>query len=507
MSGASVTDMASASRVFELSGMLSALATLDPDRAALKDHRGTVSRAGLARLADAAAVWLEQQGVRRGDRVLVRANADRTTVAALFGCLRIGAVFVPYATDTTRYQLEHFLADAEPAVLLTDDSSQLDWAGVRSGSPEDLVAAADLTTALEVRGRTVAADDLALLIYTSGSTSRPKAVAATHAQVAFAIRAVASRVRYQAEDVVFCRLPLSFDYGLYQTFLTFRVGGTLVLADGSHDPRLLADLAANGVTVLPVVPSLATMLLTLARRRADRPVPTSLRLITNTGEYLSPAVAEELRRVFPRAGVQMMFGTTECKRIAVLEVDGDRERPGSVGRALPGTSVHILDAEGRDLPPGRTGEIGVRGPHLMAGYWRAPELTAERFRVDDAGGRILLTGDFGRVDEDGYLYFEGRRDHLFKLRGVRTSTVEIEDAAIAIPQVTQAAVVPPAPGRDAVLWVVASATPEDVLAGLRDRLGPAKVPPACRVIDVMPLTANGKVDRHSLRRLVDGGRT
>lgn len=486
----------------ELRDLPAVLAAHAPDRAALSDRGGTVSRAELLRLADAAAGWLTDRGVRRGDRVLVRADADRTTVAALFGCLRVGAVFVPYGTDTTPYQLDHLLADAEPALLLSDEVRQLDRAGVPGGTPAELRAAAE--TAPDVPDRVIAPDDLALLLYTSGSTARPKAVACTHAQVSFAARAVAAGVRYHAEDVVFCRLPLSFDYGLYQTFLTFLAGGTLVLSDPSRDSRLLSDLAAHGATVLPLVPSLATMLLTLARR-AGRPDLPRLRLFTNTGEHLPATAAAALRRAFPTAGVQLMFGTTECKRITVLEVDGDLERPGSVGRPLPGTSVRILGADGQELPPGRTGEISVRGPHLMAGYWRAPELTAERYRVDETGERFLLTGDFGHVDADGHLYFDGRRDHLFKLRGVRTSSVEIEAAAATLPEVAQAAVLPPTPDQEAVLCVVASAAPEDVLTGLRDRLGATKVPASCRVVDAMPLTANGKVDRLALRRLVNGG--
>lgn len=486
--------------------ILSALASRDPDSPALVDAAGTVSRAELAALAAATAAWLTRRGVRPGDRVLVRAGAHRTTVAALFGCLRAGAVFVPYATDTTGYQLAHLVADADPALLLTDDPSDLDnfpGVGAVPGALVDELRAAEPVS--EAPDPPVGPDDLALLLYTSGSTARPKAVACTHGQVAFAARAVAARVRYRAEDVVLCRLPLSFDYGLYQTFLTFQAGGTLVLADATRDARFLVDLAATGVTVLPLVPSLATMLLRLATRRAT-PALTSPRLVTSTGEHLPAATIAGLRRVFPRAGVQIMFGTTECKRITVHEVDGDRDRPGSVGRPLPGTSVHILDDQGREVPAGRSGQIAVRGPHLMAGYWRAPEQTAARYRRDADGGRTLLTGDHGHLDAEGYLYFDGRRDHLFKLRGVRTSTVEIEDAAGRVPGVDQAVVLPPDQSREAVLVVVASAGPEQVLVGLRALLGPARTPATCRVVAAMPLTANGKVDRRALGRLVDGGR-
>ncbi|WP_433272775.1 AMP-binding protein [Actinosynnema sp. CS-041913] len=492
--------------------VLEEAASRTPDRIALRDARGALSYAELDRLAVATATWLGEQGVGRGDRVAVRACPVRATVAVFFACLRRGAVFMPFSTDAKRYQLSEVLADAEPALLITDDAGQLGWAACRGVLTGELPASGGTPAAVPAPGGTpaeqpvaVAPDDLALLLYTSGSTAQPKAVVCTHAQVSFAAHAVAESVRYRADDVVFCRLPLSFDYGLYQVLLTFLAGGTLVLADASRDARLLSDVDAHGATVVPVVPSIATILLQLAgRRRPDAP-PPRVRLFTNTGEHLSAAQVESLRREFPGAGVQLMFGTTECKRISVLEVDGDRARPGSVGRPIPGTQVRILGEDGRELPPGATGEISVRGPHLMSGYWRAPELTARRYRVEEGTGeRYLLTGDFGHLDDEGYLYFAGRKDDVFKLRGTRTSTVEIEAAALALDGVTQAAVLPPGADREAVLCVVATVPPREVLNGLRELLGSLKVPQTCRVVESMPLNVNGKVDRQALRRLVAG---
>lgn len=494
-----MTTRTSALRAVRL--LLRTAANREPGCAALRDDAGELSYAELCGLANSAAGWLRAHGVRPGDRVVVRAAANRTTVAVLFGCLSIGAVFVPYSTDATRYHLTDLLADAQPVLVVTDDEQQEGWIPVRVTGP----AAIYTTPAREHVERDVAPDDLALLLYTSGSTAQPKAVACTHAQVSFAVSAVAAAVRYHADDVVFCRLPLSFDYGLYQVFLTFSAGGTLVLADADHDARLLADLRDHRATVVPVVPSLARMLLALAARRSSNPESPCVRLFTNTGEHLSNATADELRDRFPGASVQMMFGTTECKRIAVLEPDGDRRRPGSVGRPLPGTRVRILGDGGRELAPAEIGEICVHGPHVMAGYWRAPELTAARFPVDETTGeRFLRTGDFGYLDQDGHLYFAGRRDHLFKLRGTRTSTVEIEAAALLLPGVTQAAVLPPEGDLDAVLCVIASVTEEEVVRGLRDRLGPAKVPSLCRRFESLPLTVNGKVDRRRLRELLEG---
>jgi acyl-CoA synthetase (AMP-forming)/AMP-acid ligase II len=211
-----------------------------------------------------------------------------------------------------------------------------------------------------------------------------------------------------------------------------------------------------------------------------------------------------LRRVFPGARVVRQFGLTECKRITIMPPELDDARPGSVGRALRGTEVRILDPADRPVPAGLTGEIVVTGPHVMAGYWRAPELTAHTFRVDRHGVRHLHTGDYGYLDEDGYLYFEGRKDNVFKRRGVRMSTVEIEAAALDIPGVRAAAAMPPTGQRDLALCVAGELTSTAVLRELRGRLEPAKVPATCLVLPEFPLTTQGKHAMGELALLLDG---
>ncbi|MFD8337926.1 class I adenylate-forming enzyme family protein [Streptomyces solisilvae] len=478
---------------------LARAADTHPMAPAVHDGHDRWTYAELADASRAAAAWLLGLGVSAGDRIVVRATPKRSLLALLYGCLQIGGVFVPVNTAIRNYQLAHVLADAEPALFVGDDPEQLDW--VSQTVPVRPLA--EVREAAEQPGAVPhglsaperSPDDLALLLYTSGSTAQPKAVACPHAAVSFAVLAVADRLRYGSDDVVFCRLPLSFDYGLYQVFLSAWAGCEVVLASATGDMRLLTDLRETGATVVPIVPSLGEMLLTLARR--DRDVaPTRVRLFTNTGEHLSQRTIDQLRERFPGAGVQLMFGTTECKRITIMEPDGDLARPDSVGRVLEGTSVRIVDENGRALPLGQTGEITVRGPHLMAGYWRSHELTERAYHVDpNDGERVLHTGDFGHLDADGYLYFSGRRDHVFKRRGTRTSVLEIESAARSLTGVREVAVLPPSDRRDAVLYIVGDITPEKALSRLSKLLDPAKVPSVCRVVEALPLTANGKVAR------------
>jgi acyl-CoA synthetase (AMP-forming)/AMP-acid ligase II len=221
-------------------------------------------------------------------------------------------------------------------------------------------------------------------------------------------------------------------------------------------------------------------------------------MLTNTGAAMPQRTLHDLRAALPGLRVHLMFGLTECKRATVMPADGDLRRPGSSGRALPGTEVFVIGEDGRRRPPGETGEIVVRGPHVMSGYWRRPELTAQRFPRADGLFPELRTGDYGWLDEEGYLYFTGRRDDLYKANGFRVSAGEVEAAARRVTGVESAAVLPPAQDRPASLFVTGAVRSEEVLLALREQIEDFKVPARCVVLDALPLTGNGKVDRDGL---------
>lgn len=477
--------------VHVLHDLLDAATASSPNRVAVLDHDVAWTYAELTQRSAAFASLFTRFEVGPGARLLVCLANRAMTAALLFGASRAGAVFVPVGHDVPLHRLRVIAADAQPALVITEPGVRMD-VGCPVIPLDELVGLLDDTVAPMVA---VAPSHAALLMYTSGSTSAPKGVLCPHERVLFAVRAIADRLRYRSDDRVFVQVPLSFDYGLYQFFLACTASASVYV--GRNGPvGALHEVAESRSTVVPVVPSLAAALNGLAERK---PATTTVRLFTNTGATLLPGAANRLRANFPGASVVSMFGLTECKRVSVSEPDEDLVRPGTVGMPLDGTNVRIVDDKDVVLPPGVVGEIVVTGPHVMAGYHRDDERGAVRFTRTPDGTPELRTGDFGWLDDDGRLYFHGRRDDIFKRHGVRMNTTEIEAAACEIPGIRAAAAVPVK--EDLAIVVTGSLEPQVVLAELALRLEPAKRPDRCFVLDELPLTSTGKVDRAAVARL------
>ncbi|MFJ2867677.1 class I adenylate-forming enzyme family protein [Kitasatospora sp. NPDC087314] len=480
-------------RVPDVVALLDRAAGRFGDRRAVTDHAGSWTWHELDRASRRVAGALLALGVAPGDRVLAVLPPGREFVAVLFGALRAGAAVVPANGSASPFELDWVLTDAEPSVLVSD-RAELTAPAERVGAR--IVTPAALLDWRAAGSSAVSAESTALLLYTSGSTGRPKGIVCPHRAVAFAAGAISRRLAYRSDDVVWTRLPFSFDYGLYQIFLCALAGAELVLPQGTASSRELVALRAARATVVPVVPTFAAM---LARLAARDPRPLSVRLFTNTGAALVGQDVGRLRGAFPDAAVVCMYGMSECKRITVADPDEDLAHPATVGRALPGTRLWVVDPHGTPVPPGETGEIVAAGPHVMAGYWRAGDQTARRFRpAPDGDGPAVFTGDHGCLDADGRLYFAGRADDLFKRRGWRMGTQELELAMLDIPGVRAAAAVPPAPDGTLTVWAVTDLPPERVLRGLTERLGAARTPDRCVVVADLPRTAHGKIDRAAL---------
>lgn len=490
-----------------------------PDAPAVRDADERWSYAELDEASHAVAVWLERRGLGAGDRLVVQLPTGRELAAMFYGASRRGVIFVPLNPAMKPFHLRSVVANCRPALFVTDHDGEARAGELALPAEGDAPAGPVSRTTFEEIWPEIAAlresgvraapvplrsEDPAALIYTSGSTAAPKAVICPHAQVTFATRALVSSLGYRADDVVFCRFPMSWDYGLYKVLMSCAVGSEIVLADRAEDLLLLRRMHEVGATVVPTVPSLASMIVKLGRRAAAGQLPL-VRMFTNTGAALPPSVISELRDLFPGTRVVRQYGQTEAKRITVMPPEEDQERPDAVGLPLPGTRVLILDEQGRPVPAGETGEIVAEGGHVMPGYWGAPELSARTFRRDAESGQLRLhTGDYGNLDEDGYLYFRGRRDDMFKRKGFRMSTLEIEAAAMDIPGVRAAAAVPPGDRHDLALFVETELDPRVIIKELTVRLEPAKIPAICRALTEFPLTQHGKNARQELAMLLDG---
>jgi amino acid adenylation domain-containing protein len=468
------------------------------DHPAVIDSDGSLTYRELGTAVDRAVGWLRGRGVAAGGRVVYTGGNDRAFLALYYATLRIGAIFVPVHPELTDVQIGLIVEDCAATLAVcspqggkaAEQSVELAaaWEEVGGTDPDDFAA-------------DVADDDVAMLIYTSGTTGRPKGVVCPHRQMVAAIEAINSRLGYRADDVVLCRLPMSFDYALYQALFCALTGATLVLAQRAADYALLRVIERHQVTVVPLVPSLAQML-TMLQRRFRR--PTRVRLFTNTGARPGRAIMAELLALFPGSVFASMYGMTECKRISILDPAEYATHPDSVGRPIPGDEVRIVDGEENTLGPGEVGEIVVSGTTVMAGYWGIAPERQNRFVRRADGTLELHTGDQGYLDDAGRLYFVGRDDDMIKRRGIRMGLTEIEDAAERIDGVTAAvALRPDADDAPLHLAVQTDLPLEELRALLAQRLDPARMPDRFTRISAVPLTGNGKPDRAAAKRLID----
>jgi acyl-CoA synthetase (AMP-forming)/AMP-acid ligase II len=500
---------------------LLAAAHADGDKLALVVDGQRLSYADLLGSALRFARALQDLGLERGDRVIVFTDNSLPCVVSIFGTLIAGGVFVVVNPQTKEDKLAYILTDSEAAFLVTEGTIARVAASARVRAPSlrALIKAGSgdgLDGALSFEALLAETDpaprdpgtiplDLAALIYTSGSTGNPKGVMMTHANMVFAAGSLSEYLRLGPEHRIMDVLPLAFDYGLYQLLMSVRMRATLVLERSFVYPaQVLKRLEDEQVTVFPGVPTVYATLISI-HERTPLQFP-SVERVTNTAAALPPSFHDPLREIFPNALIFRMYGLTECKRVSYLEPELLEVKPTSVGKAIPGTETLVLDAERRPVKPGETGVLYVRGPHVMIGYWRLPERTAEMLVEGPLPGeRMLCTHDHFTIDEDGFLYFVGRSDDIIKSRGEKVSPAEVEDALYAISGVREAAVVgvPDELLGQAIHAYVAleedsELTERDIIAGCRERLESFMVPSRVIFLDELPKTASGKIRKKGL---------
>jgi amino acid adenylation domain-containing protein len=476
-----------------------------PDAEAVRCGGRSLSYQELDRRATALARRLRALGVGPDVPVGVFLERCLDLTVALLGVLKAGGCYVPLDPGYPPERLALLLADVAPAVLLTQTrlASRLPQHGAHTlclgdggaegnGAPLD----AGLTPG-----------NLAYVIYTSGSTGRPKGAMNSHAGICNRLLWMQQAYRLTQADTVLHKTPVGFDVSVWELFWPLLSGARLVLArpGGHQDPAYLAGLIRDEkVTVCHFVPS---MLEAFLREPGLEQSCASLRDVVCSGEALSYALQE---RFCARLGARLhnLYGPTE----AAVDVTAWPCRPGDprtvvpIGRPIANIRMHVLDKQMQEVPVGVPGELHIGGVGLARGYWQRPELTAERF-IDHAGlGRLYRTGDVGRWLADGAIEYLGRGDGQVKVRGCRVEPGEVEAALRQHPGVGEAAVLAreDAPGD---VRLVAYIVPRDAEQGvsaealrghLRGKLPEYMVPSAFVVLDALPLSPNGKLDRHAL---------
>jgi long-chain acyl-CoA synthetase len=470
-----------------------------PDKTALVSGDIRVSYRQLDEQANRLAHALIAADIEPGDRVVICRGNSIETVAAIFGVLKAGAIFVVVNPQSRADRLAERLADCAAAALFAEEPP-ICLGNTKLFTAFD--APAYPSTPPRVRGTE---QDLAALVYTSGSTGESKGVMLTHRNLLSAADAICDYLELTADDVILSVLPLAFTYGLGQITTAFRSGATVVLEASSLYPRAILDtMAREGVTGLPLVPTMATLILQQDLKDVSFP---HLRYITNAAAALSNVRIRQLQRAFPHAKLYSMYGQTECQRVSYLPPDQLDAKPASVGIPIPGTRVWIVDAEGSRVPSGAIGELVVSGPHVMRGYWNQPDQTARVLRCDDVTGiNELHTGDLFRMDADGFLYFVDRLDDMIKTRGEKVAPRHIEEVIARLPAVAEVSVygVPDELLGEAIVASVAL-VPGARLSKARiqrhclEHLESFMVPRQIDIREALPTGANGKVNRRALR--------
>jgi amino acid adenylation domain-containing protein len=469
-----------------------------------------------------------ERGLRSGDRIAIWLGNSPEVVIALFAALKAGAVFLVLNPSTKGDKLEYILNNCRARALVTDRPHanafrehwptvphlEMTWLAGESVSldpPASGKSLASLQSVFENHSLSpcppekCAVDiDLASLIYTSGSTGIPKGVMMTHLNMISAATSITTYLQSVSDDVILNVLPLSFDYGLYQVLMAFKVGATVVLEESFTFPqRVLETAVRERLTGLPIVPTHAALLLQMDISRYDF---SSLRYITSTAAALPAEHVRRLRGLFPKAQIYSMYGLTECKRVSYLPPDQLDLRPTSVGRGMPNQEVYVVDGEGNRVGPGTIGELVVRGSNVMKGYWEDPAETAKRLRPGPhPWEQVLHTGDLFKTDSEGYLYFVGRKDDLIKSRGEKVSPKEVEEVLYRLDGVTEAAVVgvpDPILGQAIKAYVTrrdgSSISEMDVLRHCVQRLENFMVPKIVEFRDHLPKTATGKINKREI---------
>jgi malonyl-CoA/methylmalonyl-CoA synthetase len=489
------------SRLFDSLDDASRLAIETPDGA-------RISYGDLIALSGQMANVLVSRGVKLGDRVAAQTEKSVPGLVLYLATVRAGAVYLPLNTAYTLNELEYFITDAEPSLVVCDPSKAQGIGAIAAkvGAKVETLGAdgrGSLTEAAATAGPGFstamrADDDLAAILYTSGTTGRSKGAMLTHENLASNSLTLIDTWRFTDQDALIHALPIYHTHGLFVASNVTLFARASMIFLNKFDPELIIALMARA-TVMMGVPTFYTRL--LQSPALNKESCSHMRLFVSGS---APLLADTHREWFARTGHAVLerYGMTETNMNTSNPYDGDRV-PGAVGQALPGVSVRITDPDtGQTLGAETIGMIEVKGPNVFKGYWRMPEKTKAEFRDDG----FFITGDLGKIDGKGYVHILGRGKDLVISGGFNVYPKEIESEIDAMPGVIEAAVigVPHADFGEGVTAVVvcdkgAGVDEATVLGALDGRLAKFKMPKRVIFVEELPRNAMGKVQKNILR--------
>jgi len=511
-----------------------------PETPSLTDDKGTYTYAHLQETVSSFADGLLALGIKRGERVAIYLEKRLETVVASFGAPSAGAVFVPLNPLLKADQVVYILRDCNVRVLITSsvrlealrdilqDCPDLRHVVVL-GSPEGtdspesspdagalhFVRWNDVLKQAPGSGHRVIDTDVVSILYTSGSTGRPKGVVLSHRNMVAGAKSVASYLDNRADDTLLAALPLSFDAGFSQLTTAFHVGARVVLLNYLMPRDVIKALEREKVTGLTAVPPLY---LQLVASTWPESIADHLRYFATTGGRMPRETLLALRQKLPKSKPFLMYGLTEAFRSTYLPPSEVDRRPDSIGKAIPNAEILVLREDGTECAPNETGELVHRGALVGLGYWNDPEKTAERYKplpIGVAGresGMVLpeiavFSGDTVRRDEEGFIYFVGRRDEMMKTSGYRVSPTEVEEIIYATKQVGECVAFGVDDDRlgQAIQVIVTPPTGTEavdipgLIAECRNRMPAYMVPSGIELrAGPLPRNPNGKIDRKAL---------
>ena len=479
------------------------------------------------------ATGLQNAGLRRGDRIGICVEPSVAQVLSIFAISKAGGVFVPINAQLFPEQVAHIATDCGMKGLITKPARLSSMAALLSQIPslefavlagkEEEPPQASLpwhrledlcqTAAPQDRREQPISKDLAAILYTSGSTGKPKGVMLSHANVIAGSSIVSTYLEITSAERILAVLPFSFDAGMNQLMTAFHQGGTIVLLNFVFARDIVQMLLKERITGLAGVPTLWSLLAQPNSTLQKQPLP-DLRYITNTGGAMPQAVLAVLRKALPTTKVFLMYGLTEAFRSTYLPPSEVDRRPTSMGKAIPDTEILVVAENGQLCKPGEIGELVHRGPTVSMGYWGRPEETSKALRPNtllppELGDceRVCYSGDLVKTDEEGFLYYVGRRDTMIKSSGFRISPTEVEEVLFQSGGLRQAAVIgipDEALGQTIKAFVVPrdgqALDPDELIAYCAEKMPRYMVPRAVEILNELPKTTSGKVDYPALRR-------